>query len=255
MQQQTNAASVECGVERARVTAPAQRVAAVVCALAVALALSALTRVEASAVVTIDDLDDHGVPGDPSRCGNGALDPGEECDAPATTCAAPCRRDCTCDFSNCCQCEGACAQAFFCPVECPPIPGGLCARSGVCAVPCPCGATCTTLDGVVGACQAADGATECLCQPERPPLPDDLVALARRLESVPLADDSGDDTPAPTAGDVGRPAVALRRALLELGRLHAAADHRTERPLRRATEAVQDAWHHYAGGSADLAHL
>ncbi len=108
-------------------------------------------------------------PADLSMCGDGDLDPGEECDAPETTCAAPCKADCTCDFSNCCQCEDSCSQGFFCPVECPPIAGGLCSPSGRCAVPCPCGVTCTTLDGVVGSCRPAAGSTECLCQPPPPP--------------------------------------------------------------------------------------
>ncbi len=89
-----------------------------------------------------------------------------------------------------------------------------------------------------------------------PPLPSELVLLARQLESVPLADERGDDTPAPTAGDAGRPAVGLRHALVELERLLASADRKTERLLlRRATESVQEAWHHYAAGSADLSHL
>jgi len=195
-------------------------------------------------------------PPDPSRCGDGELDPGEECDAPATTCAAPCKADCTCDFSNCCRCEDSCTQGFFCPVECPPIAGGLCTRAGSCALPCPCGATCTTLDGVVGSCQSDIGAAECVCQPPGPPpLPRDLALLARQLESVPLADDSGDDTPVPTAGEAGLPAIGLRHAMVELERLVAAADRKTERLLRRASESVQDAWHHYAAGAADLSHL
>jgi len=38
-----------------------------------------------------------GIIADPPACGDGSLDPGEECDPPVSTCAAPCRADCTCD--------------------------------------------------------------------------------------------------------------------------------------------------------------
>jgi len=89
----------------------------------------------------------------------------------------------------------------------------------------------------------------------RPPLPADLVLLTRQLESVPLADDRGDDTPAPTPGDQHLPAIGLRLAMAELERLQGSADRRTGPALRRATESVQDAWTHYAAGSRDLSHL
>lgn len=86
-------------------------------------------------------------------------------------------------------------------------------------------------------------------------LPAELVSLARQLELVPLADDSGDDTPVPTPGDEGLPAIGLRLALIEMKRPQASADRKTERLLRMATESVQEAWHHYASGSPDLSHL
>lgn len=88
-----------------------------------------------------------------------------------------------------------------------------------------------------------------------PPLPADLVFLTRQLESVPVADDRADDTPAPTPGDQRLPAIGLRIAMAELERLHSSAERKTERLLRMATHSVQEAWHHYASGSPDLSHL
>ena len=88
-----------------------------------------------------------------------------------------------------------------------------------------------------------------------PLLPDKLVVLARQLESIPLTDDDGDATPAPTPGDRTHPAIGLRLVLINLERLQEAANRETEQPLRKATEAVQEAWRHYASGSRDLSYL
>ena len=65
----------------------------------------------------------------------------------------------------------------------------------------------------------------------------------------------GDATPAPTPGDKTHPAIGLRLVLVKLERLQKAANRETEQTLRKATEAVQEAWHRYASGSRDLSHL
>lgn len=104
-----------------------------------------------------------------------------------------------------------------------------------------------------GSCRRPRASRECVCQR---PLPDDLVALARELESAPTDDDlAADDTPPPSRGDPDRPAVGLRLVREQLERLEAAADQRTGPWLRRATDSVQEAWHHLAAGSDDLSHL
>jgi hypothetical protein len=107
-------------------------------------------------------------PADTSICGNGQIDPGEQCDPPATLCAAPCKDDCTCDFSNCCDCPGGCTQGFFCPTECGVVVGGTCNADGRCEAPppaCPCGAGCRTDDGAFGICRPSrQSPSECSCR-------------------------------------------------------------------------------------------
>ena len=76
-----------------------------------------------------------------------------------------------------------------------------------------------------------------------------------QLETVPIPGDDGDDTPPPSRGGDDRPSVGLRLALDELRGLLAEATQKTRPALRRALDAGEEAWHHYAAGSADLSHL
>ena len=89
------------------------------------------------------------------------------------------------------------------------------------------------------------------------PLPAEVARLARELEHRPPAGDGveADMPPATGSGDPDLPANALREAMEELRRLSAAEDAPAARALQRATEDLEAAWRHYAGGSEDLDHL
>ncbi len=75
-------------------------------------------------------------PADPEQCGDGEIDPGEQCDGNISLCTtADCNDDCTCNFPDCCQCENMCYDANFCPIECEHISGGSCGGDGWCQEP------------------------------------------------------------------------------------------------------------------------
>jgi len=111
-------------------------------------------------------------------CGDGDLDPGEQCDpgsAATNVCPGgePCNADCTCPVPICCDCgPNGCsdATAAGCPPGCPPVSGVACTANGTCEE-CPCGARCLDADGNVGACRPTGSAATdpCECVVEPPP--------------------------------------------------------------------------------------
>jgi hypothetical protein len=142
-------------------------------------------------------------------CGDGEIDPGEQCDpGSATTNTCPgdqtCRADCTCaqdcpcgadcadDDGNLGQCRLASSAANDCECKVPPPPECPCdatctdPASGAvgrcepvagtnfcdCRVPppeCPCGDECTTANGLLGRCRDVAGTNVCECVADPPP--------------------------------------------------------------------------------------
>lgn len=109
-------------------------------------------------------------PADPEQCGDGEIDPGEQCDGDESLCTVnDCNDDCTCNFPNCCQCDDMCYEAAFCPTTCGFVLNGSCGADGQCQRPepdCLCGTGCTTDNGTAGTCRPpeSDPNGECRCQ-------------------------------------------------------------------------------------------
>jgi hypothetical protein len=119
-------------------------------------------------------------PADKLICGDGDLDPGEQCDPgdlATSTCpnGVPCQADCTCpDIPPvCCQCPNSCtiADGTICPSGCETVVGATCNADGLCEV-CPCGQTCTTTSGEVGICREPPGNPAGVCSCYVPPPPE-----------------------------------------------------------------------------------
>ncbi len=101
-----------------------------------------------------------------SRCGNGSLDPGEDCDPPGAACSATCQSgEGDCDSDSDCGAGERCV-------------GGQCVLPGECG-PDTLGATCLTSDGQTGICSTPDGRCTVPCDPGAECRVDDLAGICQ----------------------------------------------------------------------------